>query len=171
MKQVLKLTLVFAFLLAGATTFAQTVKLGHIDSQKLLQIMPDKDAVEKQIQAKAEEYQKGIQEMQAEHQNLVNKYLAEESSMDDAMRKTRSKEIQDLINRMQGYDNFAKKDISDTQKKLFKPILDKATKAIKDVATENGFTYVFDMSSGVILFNSEDSIDILPLVKAKLGIK
>lgn len=47
----------------------------------------------------------------------------------------------------------------------------KATNAIKEVAKENGFTYIFDMSSGAILFASETSEDILPLVKKKLGIQ
>ena len=57
------------------------------------------------------------------------------------------------------------------QSDLFKPIYDKAMAAIKNVAEENNFTYIFDVSSGVILFHSNDSQDVTPLVKAKLGIQ
>ena len=52
------------------------------------------------------------------------------------------------------------------------PVLQKAEKAIKDVAKENGFTYIFDLARGpIIYFDETMSIDILPLVKAKLGIE
>ena len=55
MRQFLKVTLVATFLLTGANLFAQTVKLGHINSNELLSIMPEKEQAQKQIQAKAEE--------------------------------------------------------------------------------------------------------------------
>ena len=50
-------------------------------------------------------------------------------------------------------------------------VFDKAEKAVKDVGLEKGLIYVFDMSSRVILYNSKESIDLLPFVKTKLGIK
>jgi outer membrane protein len=50
-----------------------------------------------------------------------------------------------------------------------KPIIDKAKKAIEDVAKENGYTYIFDSSVGVLLYY-ENSDDIMTLVKKKLGL-
>ena len=54
---------------------------------------------------------------------------------------------------------------------LLQPIIEKAKKAIDDVAAENGFLYVFDMSMGAILYNSDQSVDLMPLVLKKLGVK
>jgi len=51
-----------------------------------------------------------------------------------------------------------------------KPVIEKADSAIKKVAKANGFTYIFDTSTGVILYFSEQSVDIGPLVKKELGI-
>ncbi|MBU0765306.1 MAG: OmpH family outer membrane protein, partial [Bacteroidetes bacterium] len=55
------------------------------------------------------------------------------------------------------------------------PIVSKAKKAIQDVAKEQGLTYVFDVAEAaggvVILYYSEDSMDILALVKKKMGIQ
>nr|MBP8782881.1 OmpH family outer membrane protein [Paludibacter sp.] len=48
---------------------------------------------------------------------------------------------------------------------------EKVRKAITDVATENKFTYIFDMSSQVILYTAPNSNDITALVKKKLGLK
>jgi outer membrane protein len=39
------------------------------------------------------------------------------------------------------------------------------------VARENGFTYIFDLSRGSVIYFSEQSEDILPLVKKKLGLE
>ena len=54
---------------------------------------------------------------------------------------------------------------------LFQPIMDKAQAAIEKVSKSNGFTYVFDISAGGVVYFSEKSIDILPLVKKELGIE
>ena len=171
MKRILKVTLLAVVLLTSANTFAQTLKLGHIDSSKLLAIMPEKDMAQKQIETKAKEFDTQIKAMQAEYQKLVEAYVAERETLSDAIRADREKAIQDLQNRMQTFDQFAQNKIQTTRQELLKPIFDKASKAIKEVGEENGFTYVLDLSTGVVLFNSTSSIDIMPLVKTKLGIQ
>ena len=55
------------------------------------------------------------------------------------------------------------------EEKLLRPIIDKAKKAIEDVAKENNFTYIFDSGVGVLLYQN-DSDDIMPMVKKKLGL-
>ena len=52
----------------------------------------------------------------------------------------------------------------------FKPIIDRAKKAISDVAAEGGYTYILDSGTAAVLY-SQDSDDIMPLVKKKLGLK
>jgi Skp family chaperone for outer membrane proteins len=48
------------------------------------------------------------------------------------------------------------------------PILDKVNAAIKAVAEEHGYQFIFDAQSGVILY-ADESADITALVKAKLN--
>jgi outer membrane protein len=52
---------------------------------------------------------------------------------------------------------------------LTSPIIEKARKAVEDVATENSYTYVFNSTEGLLLY-ATPSDDITDLVKAKLGI-
>jgi len=52
---------------------------------------------------------------------------------------------------------------------LLGPIRDKVQKAIDDVAKEHNFAYVFDNSSGFILY-ADESVNITPKVKTKLGV-
>ena len=171
MKRILKVTLLAAVLLTSVNTFAQTLKLGHIDSSKLLAIMPEKAAAQKQIEAQAKEFETKMKSMQEETQKLYETYIAERETLSEADRADKEKQIQDLQNRMQSYDQFAQTGIQKAKQDLLKPIFDRASKAIKDVAAENGFTYILDLSTGVVLFNSPTSIDIMGLVKTKLGIQ
>lgn len=171
MKQFLKVSLLAILLVVSGNTFAQQLKFGHVDSSNILSIMPEKAIAEKQVQAKALEFDKQIKEMQAENQRLITAYMEVRESMSEALRTNKEKEIQDLQNRMQSFDGFAQQELQKAQNELLKPIFEKASKAIKDVGQENGFIYIFDISSGVLLFNSNESVDITPLVKAKLGIQ
>ena len=49
------------------------------------------------------------------------------------------------------------------------PIIDKARKAIDEVAVSKNYTYVFDSSVGVLLY-AKDTEDVMADVKAKLGL-
>jgi len=171
MKHLFKLTFLVVCLLTGANSFAQNLKFGHIDSQKLLSIMPEKVAAQKTIQDKALGFKSNIKQLQEEEQSLIATYVKVQETLSDSERTLKEKEIQDLRNRMQGFDSYAQQELQKAQNVLLKPIFDKATKAIKEVGEEKGFVYIFDVSSGVILYNSTNSVDVMPLVKAKLGIK
>ncbi len=171
MKRFFKLTLLAVVLFTSVNTFAQTLKIGHIDSSNLLAIMPERDAAQKQIENQAREFETQMLAMQNEYQKLYEAYMTDRETLSEALRADREKEIMDKQNRMQQYDQFAQSAITKSKEDLLKPIFDKASKAIKDVGEENGFTYVIDLSTGVVLFNSATSIDIMPLVKAKLGIQ
>ncbi|BAX79468.1 OmpH family outer membrane protein [Labilibaculum antarcticum] len=171
MRHFVKVTLLAIILSAGSSTFAQTLKFGHIDSNKLLSIMPEKDEAQIKIKAIATEYDAQLKSMNVEYQSLVAAYVEKREALSEVDRADKEKEIQGLQKRMQEYDGFAQQDIQNKQNELLKPIFDKASTAIKAVGAENGFIYVFDISTGVILFNSNNSVDIMPLVKAKLGIQ
>ena len=51
------------------------------------------------------------------------------------------------------------------------PVIDKVRKAINDVAAENNYTYIFDLSAQSIIYQSPKSNDITVQVKKKLALK
>ena len=91
-------------------------------------------------------------------------------TMSDAVKTVRQKELQDLEARIREYQQSAQEKIGKKKEELYKPILEKADKAIKEVAKEKGYDYVFDASGGALLYAKEGD-NLLPMVKAKLGIK
>ena len=79
-------------------------------------------------------------------------------------------EVQELQKKLQLYAQTAQKELQQKEIDLYKPIVEKAQKAIKDVAAEKGYQYVLDSSpgKGLLVYTGED---LLGPVKAKLGIK
>ena len=109
-----------------------------------------------------------LQAMKTELEKLYNDYQANQSGWTELIRSTKQREIQDMGARMQEFQENAQKQLQDREAALTKPIVDRAKKAIEDVAREGGYTYIFD---GAALLYSQDSEDIMPLVKKKLGLK
>jgi outer membrane protein len=123
-------------------------------------------------------YQKSFSDMYEsmgkELQSKGKDYQANEKTMTDAMKEVKQKELQDLQNRMESLQQSAQEKISQKKQEVYGPILEKADKAIKSVAKEKGYDYIFDASSagggGALLF-ARESDNITQLVRDKLGIK
>ena len=88
----------------------------------------------------------------------------------EAVREERLKEIEGLKQRITAFQNSADDDIQKLQSKLMKPLNDKYLKIVKAVASENGYTYVFDLASGAVVYHPESKGDVTELVKKKMGI-
>ncbi len=168
MKKILS-TLIALTLIVGAS-FAQGLKLGHINSNQLLSVMPETKAADSVLQKFGTSLQNQLQTMNSEYESKVGEYKKNEASMLDAVKEMKVKEITDLEDRIREFQQSAQENISKKKEEIYAPILKKAEEAIKGIAKEKGYTYIFDAGVGVLLY-SQDSDDILPLVKAKLGLK
>ena len=166
MKLFRSLFVAFAMLMAFNTVQAQ---VAHIDSEQLLMAMPETTAMEAELkkvqQTYADEYNAQATALQAK----LQKYDAEAATQTDAKNEERRVEVEGLRQKIQKYAQTADQEIQKKRFDLLKPIVEKAQKAVSDVAAEKGIKYVLDSSpgKGLIVFEGEDLMDA---VKAKLGI-
>jgi len=171
MKKLSKIFIVLVFVAGYLTLNAQTnAKLGYINSNELFDLMPGRDTIEIQLREYKTTLENTIQEMMLEYQNKIQEYQVNVATMSDIIKQTKEKEITDLEARIQAFQQTADQDFSNKQAKLFNPLLEKAKKAIKEVAEENGYTYIFDAGVGVLLYFDKGD-NVLPLVKKNLGIE
>lgn len=160
-------------LIAGFSMFAFSAsaqKLAHINLDSLLRSMPESDSARKVGQAHYQMLESEVESMQKEYQSKVQDYQAHQASYTELIKNTKQQEIQDMGQRIQAFQSSAQADLQRFNDSITKPIITKAKSAIKAVASEHHYTYVFDTSSGVVLY-SEDSDDIYSLVAERLGIK
>lgn len=148
--------------------FAQD-KFGHIHSEQLLMIMPETASADQAIQEYNQMLETQLQAMYTEYQTKAGEFQANEALMTDVVKEAKIKEIQDLEVRIQQFQQTSQESIQQKRNEVLAPLLEKAQNAINEVAEENGYTYIFDISLGSIVYGKE-SHDIMPLVKTKLGI-
>jgi len=159
-----------ALLCFAITANAQSSKLGHINSADLLQMMPDIKGADSSLQNYQKQLEDQNQPMLNEYQTKVADYQKGEPTMPDAVKDVKQQEIQDLQQRIQAFQQTAQDKFQQKKEELYSPILKKAEDAIKQVAKENSYAYVFDTSAGAVIY-AQDSDDLMALVKKKLGLK
>ena len=166
-----KLFFLSAALFAGVAVNGQELKFGHIDVQKLISEIPEKIAAEKTLQDEAKKLEDQLKVMGYDLEKKYTEYMTQRDSLPDLIRATKEKEIQDADQRIKNYQQMAQQSIGQKEQQLLQPIIEKVQKAIDAVGAENNLIYIFDISSQVVLFHSDKSVDAAPLVKAKMGIK
>jgi len=165
-------TFIFIITVALSTSlFSQTLKIGHINSQDLLQAMPENDSAQAKLEKAVKELQSQLEAMQAELNNKYQDYISKKDTYSDLIKQTKEADLQQMNQRIQQFQQSAEQEVQKQRTEIFKPVLDKANKAIAEIAKANGFTYILDLSAGTVIYHSDNSIDILPLVKQKLGLK
>lgn len=172
MRNLMKLMAVAVFtVFTMATANAQTPKFGHIDLQALVRIMPEYTVAETTMGEFQKELEDILGEMHKDYQTKLGELEALGEDASEIKRNAKIAEIQDVQQRIQNYQVTAQQQSNQKQAELIQPIFKKAEEAIEAVAKEKGLIYVFDTGTRVVLYKSNESVDILPLAKAKLGIQ
>lgn len=165
-----KFLFALCILLTGSLSAQTAQKLGHIDRQALMLMLPERKDAEAKMQAFAGSLDAKLKAMGEEYKSKVAEYQPKIGTMTQTEKDVAQRELDELQQRIADAQEKAKDDLDKQQDELLQPMVDKTNKAIKDVATENNFTYIFDSSTGMVLFY-DNGVDIMPLVKKKLGLQ
>lgn len=173
MRNLTKILAVATLMMVAGFAYGQGPKFGHIDLQALIQIMPERATAEQTYNKQVKDLEDQLGTMQKELEDKYRDYAQKRDSLSDIVRSAKETEIQDLQQRIQNFQIIAQQQLQQKNAEILKPIFDKAKNTIADVAKEKGLIYVFDISGelGTVLYKSNESLDLLPLVKQKLGIQ
>jgi outer membrane protein len=171
MRNLMKLFTLLTFVGVTATAGAQDLKFGHIDLQAIVQLMPERVAAETEFNNLQTELENVYAEMQQNYQQKLQELEQFGADVSEVKRHAKITELQDFQQRMQNYQQTAQQQMQQKQGQVLKPVFDKAQAAISKVAKEQGLIYVFDPGAGMVLYKSNQSMDLLPLVKKELGIE
>jgi outer membrane protein len=170
MKRFTAIAALLVFVVAAG--HSQNLKFAHINSDELIQAMPEFDSATAKLEKFRKELVNALDLMTVELNNKNDAYSKESKNLTDIVKQTKEQELVDLNKRIQEFQQNAQEQLQNKQVELFQPIYTKVDKAIKDVGKENGFLYVFDVAKGALLyFDETKSTNIMSLAKAKLGVK
>ena len=169
MNYFVKSLVLFGVLVIAGSPAKGQLKIGYINSAELIELMPQTKVVDSQLTTFARGLEENLQTMQKDFDEKLTVYRENQATMADAIKQTRERELQDLNQRIQQFQVKSQQDYLKKQNELMAPILKKAEDAIKAVAAEGNFTYVFDTSNTGLLVKP-DGDNMLPLVKKELGL-
>lgn len=158
------------FLMSGAM-MAQTSKVGYINTDAVIQLLPSYKAANTQFETFAETVvTPEIKTKTEQYQTKLKQLNDEAANMGDARREVAAAELMTLekeINVLHQENNTQQK-LSVKEQELFQPIQEEASNLISEVAKANGFSIVLEVRSGIVY--ADENTNLLPLVKAKLGV-
>lgn len=168
MKHLKNLLLASAIILVCSFNTQAQSKVAHINTQELVESMPEMKSAKSELEKLAKTYETDIQAMATELQNKIKQYDAESSTKTDEENGKRLQEVQSMEQSIRQYQAQAQQDLQKKELDLLKPITEKAKNAILKVGNAQGFDYILDSSQGqgVIMANGKD---LLTDVKSELG--
>lgn len=157
-----------ALVLIGGTAFAQQ-KIGHLNSAEILQALPEYKQMTEAVEKKKGEYTKIMESMYAEYEKKSREIQEGGDKMTQVVLDTKVQEVRDLEKRIGDFEQKAQGDLQNYAQELMKPLNDKYLKGVKEVARENGYSYILDIAAGGVVYFPETGSDVTPLVKTKIG--
>ena len=162
------LAVAVGLLIAGSGVQAQT-KIGYIDAETILYLMPEVGKIDSVMQI----YQRDT--VGKEYMSLLQTYQYKDSIFRDsihpapaAVKDQIGKELGQLTQTLQNWQQIAQEAVQNKQSQLLAPVMKKIQDAIQAVAKEKGYTYIFNRES---LLVGPPADNILSLVAEKLKVK
>jgi outer membrane protein len=172
MKRIL-LTLAFVAALALS---ASAQKFAYIDTEYILKKIPAYKTAQDQLDRLSKQYEKEIETKYQTLEELYKKYQADKVLLTDDMKQRRENEIitQEKEAKELQRNYFGPEGALDKKKsELLDPIQEKIRTAVKELATQGGYTIIFDTAANPsIIYTSPSALyDLSNKVLEKLGYK
>jgi len=170
MKKITLLLIVFL----TVTMATQAQRYAIIDTKYILSKIPEYKDADVKLKQIGEQWQKEIDDKQAQLDKMYKNYEAEQFMLTDELKKkredelfVREKEVRDLQKKRFGYEG----DLFKERQKLVKPVQDKVYNAVQKMAIAKSYDFVLDKSEGITIIFADPKMDKSEDVLREMGIK
>ena len=164
---VLVLVLVLTAIFGAGSLFAQ-VKMGYIDSQRILGTFSKAVAAQKKLEAEtaqaSDELKKMEDDFKAEQERLEQQAML----LNDEKKQQKAQELQDMYIKLQQFSQDKQTELSKRQDELLKPVFDEINTIINKIGEEGGYDFIFNGSISGTLVYAKEQYDLTDKVLAEL---
>ena len=168
------ISLVILFIGCGFPSVAQKVKMGFVQSDYILALMPETQAAQRDIAGFEREWSNKLTAMRQGLEQQAAQFEQERPTLTDSAQAERKKELQLLQQDIQQEQQTARQQLQFKEIQMLSPLRQKVAHTIDSVAQANGYTYIFsDNLDGrpVLLYaRRPEEADVTPLVMKALGL-
>ena len=157
----MKKLLVAAAIILGTYSASAQSKIGYINSDELMGDMPEAAKADAELKQFQTDLGKQGQDLMNDLNTKDSLFVKDSTSFSPSIKEIKRNELIKLYQRVQGWQNEAQELYQAEAQKKIVPIRNKALDAIKAVAKENGYGYVFDNAQGSLLI-APPGDDLLP---------
>lgn len=150
---------------------AQTLKMGLVNFDAILQAMPETAAADQQLKEVGDKYQAELTKLDEEMKRLLDEYQKMADTELPAIKERKTRELEDYHQKIQQFEQTAMQDMQKMQGDLYAPIQQKVVQAIESVGREGNFSLIQMYAPQLTLYYAAPVEDITETVKAKLGVK
>ena len=168
MRKVIPLFVFFVF----AVFFTQAQKFAFVDTQYILDNLPEYTEAQSQLDDLSVQWQKEIETKFAEIDKMYKDYQAQSVLLPEDMKKKKEQEIVDREKEAKNLQRqrFGKDgDLFKKRQELVKPIQDKLYNAIQEIATASNYAIIFDKSGSLTMLYANPKYDVSDEVLDNLG--
>lgn len=158
-------------LLLAAPMAVQAQKFGHVNSQDIIQLMPEYTKATTELETLRKQYEDDLKGMQDELTKKSQAYDAEEKTLPDNIKQRRQQELQEMYQKIQQSYQDNQQALQKASQDKMQAITTKVIDAIKQVGQAGGYVYIMDIAGGIPYISTTLSTDVTADVKAKLGLK
>tara|TARA_B100001250_G_scaffold413489_1_gene447813 strand:+ start:1990 stop:2538 length:549 start_codon:yes stop_codon:yes gene_type:complete len=148
------------------------VRIAYIDFNKIIEEIGDYNEAIKNLETKAENWNKEIGIKKMELKSMEDRLNSEKFILTSELIKDREDELKiyrDEIFTLQKRYFGINGNYINQKNKLIKPIQDRVLSVVREIAIEKKFDFVFDRSSDLIMLYSQKNYDISELVLRKIN--
>ena len=161
------LAVVAGLLIAGSGVNAQT-KIGYIDAETILYLMPEVQKIDSLVQIyNRDTIGKEFNSLMETYQFKDSIYRDSSGKVSAAVKEQTGKELQQLTQTLQNWQQIAQDAVQSKQSQLLAPVMQKIQAAIQAVAKEKGYTYVLSRDAMIV---APDADNLLQPVAKKLNV-
>ena len=166
-----KLILCAICAICGFTTANAQAKFGHVNSQEVINVMPEYTKAKTEIDALTQQYDADLKSMQDELQKKAEAFDKEQATLPENIKQRRNQELQDMYQKIQQSYQDNQMALQKASQEKMQAITSKVLDAIKAVGQEGGYVYIMDIGAGIPYISTTLSTDVTAQVKTKLGLK
>ncbi len=138
-------------------------KIGHINSESIMQTLPEAIDAQKSLDALVSHWETELQKLQADWKRKFDDYDKKKLILTDQVRAEQEKELRDLDQAVADFRNkkFGQNgELFQKQNDVMKPIQNKIFKVLEEIAKEDGYDYIFDRSGEILLLYANEKKDL-----------
>ena len=163
------LVMLLAAFSAGAQEAAAPIKIGYTNVTYIFNLSPKSKEIESELKSRQTMLSKEIENKQKDFQEKLAAYQKAQGNMLESIKADKENELRNLQTSIETLQRNAEAELKNKYDELIAPESDRISKAVKEVATENGYTYIINGDPNTVLYSSE-KYDVTNLVLKKLGI-